>query len=100
LDPSSATELSASSWSSAETAARAAASTRLRGVSELSSSATALVSPNPSVTWIEIRCGRLPGATVSESNSAARRIERSRTASLSSASMGRTSAVWAMLILR
>ena len=47
-----------------------------------------------------IRCGRRPGATVRFSNSTARWSTCSRTASRSSASIGFTSAVWAMLIFR
>ena len=69
-------------------------------MSLISSSAVSVVPRNDSVTVIESRCGRLPGATLTLSYSTPRWSTLSRTVSRSSASIGFTSAVWAMLIRR
>src|SRR5882672_900838 len=98
--PSSAIELSGISSSRHDAAARAAASTRLRTVSVPISSADASRSPNASFTRTSTRCGRSAGRTSRFLNTTTRRLARSLIASWCNASMGRTSAVCATLILR
>src|SRR3989442_1777824 len=98
--PSSATELSGSRMSRHSDAARAAASTRLRIVSVPCSSAVASRPSNDSFTRTITRCGRSDGRTSSPWKITTRRLARDLTASSCICSIGRTSAVWATLILR
>src|SRR2546421_1580283 len=98
--PSSAIELSGNSSSRQSDAARAAASNRFRTVSVPCSSASASLPSNDSFTRTITRCGRSEGRTSSPWKITTRLLARLRTASSCICSIGRTSAVWATLILR
>src|SRR5712692_2539433 len=98
--PSSATELSGNNSSRHSDAARAAASTRFRVVSVPCSSASASRPSNASRTRMITRCGRSDGRTSRLWKITTRLLARERMASSWSCSIGRTSAVWATLILR